>query len=407
MRLFECLYSAKLWNANWNRLARAMVALAVAGICGAGARSVADEIGFSATEPASGPSIKTDRGYMVPYTMTIPGTDVTFEMVPVPGGVSRVGSPESETGREADEGPAYEAELAPFWIGKYEVTWAEYRKFMAAYNQLKQEQSEGRRRVSDENRADAVTAPTPLYEPSFTFELGGTPRQPAVTMSQFAARQYTKWLSLLTTHTYRLPTEAEWEYACRAGSNTAYPFGDDATQLGDYAWFQENSEETYHPVGEKKPNAWGLFDMLGNVAELTLDQYQADGYAVHQGGRVNGEAAVNWPTKVFPHALRGGSWYDDPAKLRAAARFKTDKSWRERDPNFPLSPWWFTEEPARGSGFRLVRTLERPTGETLKRIWDADNEVLEQAVSDRLNEGRGVFGIVDPTLGAPASDPTE
>jgi formylglycine-generating enzyme required for sulfatase activity len=218
-------------------------------------------------------------------------------------------------------------------------------------------------------------------------------------MSHFSARQYTKWLSLLTSNVYRLPTEAEWEYACRAGSTTAYPFGDDPAQLGDYAWYQENSEETYHRVGEKKPNAWGLHDMIGNAAEMTLDQYKPDSYAAHGGKQVTSAAAVVWPTKLYPNAIRGGSWYDDGAKLRSAARGRT-QDWREKDPNLPRSPWWFTDEPARGVGMRVIRVLERPSAEELVQAWEATNSILEQAVADRLAEGRGVLGVVDPKLGS-------
>jgi formylglycine-generating enzyme required for sulfatase activity len=253
------------------------------------------------------------------------------------------------------------------------------------------------RLVTDENKADAVTAPTPLYEPDFTFTIGGDPDQPAVTMSHFAARQYTKWLSLLSAQTYRLPTEAEWEYAARAGTTTAYFFGDDPEQIGDYAWFYDNADEAYHPVGSKKPNPWGLHDIYGNVAELTLDQYKADTYQTGADSGLSADDAVVWTTKMFPHAVRGGGFYDDPPKLRSAARGQTE-DWRIEDPNLPRSPWWFTDEPALAVGFRLVRPLKPADVETRAKWWEVDNEVLGQAVEDRLNEGRGALGLVDPEL---------
>jgi formylglycine-generating enzyme required for sulfatase activity len=359
--------------------------------------AAAQEIGVVTERPANGHCVAIDGGFMVPYTITIPGTEIPIEMVPIPAGTYWMGSVDGEAERDADEGPRVEVKLAPCWMGKYEVTWQQYRHFMQSYNLFKDMQSRNVRVVNEQNQADAVTIPTPLYDPTFTFVLGEDADHPAVTMSHFAARQFTKWLSLMTGHVYRLPTEAEWEYACRAGSTTAYSFGDDATLLSEYAWYFENSDETYHPVGGKKPNAWGLYDMHGNVAEMVLDQYQADAYQRLAGQQVQGEQTVVWTTKMFPHVTRGGSWDADAAALRSAARAHTE-DWRENDPNLPKSPWWFTDEPALAVGFRLVRQLEKPSDERRARIWDVDNDVLRQAVADRLAEGRGVQAIVDPKL---------
>jgi formylglycine-generating enzyme len=365
----------------------------------------AEEIpGLQSTKPESGPFVKTPpgytpQGYLVPYTMKIPGTDAEFEMVPVPGGVLRMGSPETEAGRKPQEGPTFEVEIAPYWIGKYEVTWSEYKAYMSLYSTFKEFQFRSLRKVTDENRGDAITAPTELYEPTFTFEKGENPRQPAVTMTQYAAKQYTKWLSAITGQRYRLPTEAEWEYACRAGTRTAYSFGDDREPLGEYAWYYDNSDETTHPVGQKKPNPWGLYDMHGNVAEWVLDQLLESGYEQFAGKKVSAAEAVVWPTILFPRVVRGGHWDDTADALRSAARLgSNDPEWKSADPNIPLSPWWFTSDPARGVGFRLVRPLERIPDELLAKVWEADVEDIREDVNNRLEEGRGVLGLVDPSL---------
>ena len=194
-----------------------------------------------------------------------------------------------------------------------------------------------------------------------------------------------------------MPTEAEWEYACRAGTSTAYSCGDDASELDEYAWYYDNSDESYHEVGTKKPNPWGLHDMHGNVGELVLDQYRADAYSQLVGKNASSSDAVVWTTKEFSHLIRGGSWFDDPTVLRSAARSKTE-DWRDEDPNLPKSPWWFTDEPALSVGFRLLRPLNRPSAEFLKKAWEIDNSSLEQAVQGRMSEGRGVIGLVDPKL---------
>jgi formylglycine-generating enzyme len=355
--------------------------------------------GISTTKPIEGRFVETPQGFMVPYTMTIPGTDVTFEMVPIPGGVFRMGSPVDEKKRRENEGPTFEVEVSPFWMGKHEITWAEYKQFMRLYAIFKELQGRGERLVTEENRADAITAPTELYDPSFTFEKGENPRQPAVTMTQYAAKQYTKWLSAITRQQYRLPSEAEWEYACRAGTTTAYSFGDDPSQLDDYAWSYDNSDEKSHPVGQKLPNPWGLYDMHGNVAEWVLDELLPDGYQRFEGKRVSAKEAIVWPQRTYPRVVRGGSWDDFPEACRSAARLGSDDpSWKSEDPNFPLSPWWFTSDPARGVGFRLVRPLDPLPREEMAKFWEIDVEDIEFDVESRIEEGRGALGLVDPDL---------
>ncbi len=149
-------------------------------------------VGIAKEKPADGPSVKVDGGFMVPYTATIPGTDVSFEMVPVPGGTFKMGSPEDEADRNDDEGPQIEVVVDPMWVAKTEVNWEQYKEFMSLYAIFKEFEAQGQRKVDDKNRVDAITAPTELYDPSFTFEYGEEPEQPAVTMTQYSAQQFTQ-----------------------------------------------------------------------------------------------------------------------------------------------------------------------------------------------------------------------
>ncbi len=356
-------------------------------------------LGLSPTQPEKGPFVKTELGYMVPYTDTIPGTDVTFEMVPIPGGTFTMGSPESEEGREEVEGPQFTVTVEPFWMAKTEVTWAQYKTYMRMYSVLKQFESKQIRRVTDDNRIDAVTAPTALYDPSFTYEFGEDPQLPAVTMTQYAAKQFTKWLSGITGEQYRLPTEAEWEYACRAGSKTAYSFGDNPAQLDEYAWHAGNSDYQPHLVAQKKPNAWGLYDMHGNVWEWVIDEYSEDGYKRFAGKTLKASDAVVWPTKAYPRVVKGGSWDDEADRCRCAAKMgSNDREWKTEDPNLPLSPWWFTTDPSRAVGFRFIRPLHPKPKAEMTKYWDADVEAIQLDVENRLQEGRGVLGVVDSEL---------
>ena len=167
----------------------------------------ASVLGISKQKPADGPSVKVEGGYMVPYKSRIPGTEVEFEMIPVPGGKFLFGSKESEEDRKDDEGPQVEIAVQPMWVAKTEVRWEEYHEYMSLYLIFKEFEAKGQRKVTEQNRVDAITAPTELYDSSFTYEYGDDPMQPAVTMTQYAAQQYTKWLSLVTGQQYRLPTE--------------------------------------------------------------------------------------------------------------------------------------------------------------------------------------------------------
>ena len=365
----------------------------------------ADVLGIVQQQPAAGPFVKTPQGYMVPYTAKIAGSDITFEMIPVPGGKFKLGSPATEKNRQADEGPQVDVEIAPFWMGKHEVTWSEYMLYMEMYSLFKGMVEAKIRTPAEKEGADVVSSPSSLYDPSFTFSKGDGPRQPALSMSQFAAKQYTKWLSKSSHDFYRLPTETEWEYACRAGTTTTYSFGDDPTQLGDYAWFFENANEKSGFVGKKKPNPWGLHDMHGNVAEWVIDTYAADYYAKFAGKPMKAADMIRWASidakpQLFPRTVRGGSYDDKPAGCRSASRQKShDDDWREEDPNQPQSPWWFTSSYGLCVGFRLVRPLETPAEADRNKFWDPDVPQLKIDYNYRIDEeGRGARGEVNDSL---------
>jgi formylglycine-generating enzyme required for sulfatase activity len=311
---------------------------------------------------------------MKPYTNSIPGTAIAYEMVPIPGGEFVMGSPESEKDRKPDEGPQHKVKISPFWIGRYEVTWDQYLLYMYPDDEKKLRETfptpEEINQISD-----AVTRPSKPYV-DMSFGMGKTARSggkgfPAIAMTQHGANKFCHWLSAKTGHFYRLPTEAEWEYACRAGTTTAYSFGDDMDKLPEYAWFFDNSNSKYQEVGKKKPNPWGLYDMHGNVTEWVLDQLTPDFY------KLCAEKGVvpdpwNRAIKPYPHGVRGGSWDDDPHALRSAARRGSDRTWKMQDPQLPKSIWYLTD--AQIVGFRLVRPLEVPPPEDLLKYWTSGVE---------------------------------
>jgi formylglycine-generating enzyme required for sulfatase activity len=299
---------------------------------------------------------------MSAYTNTIPGTNVTYRMVPVRGGEFPMGSPNNEAGRNADEGPQRRVRIGSFWRGACEVTWDEYEMF------LYRARGTGGYTTIDRNPytnrlADAVAMPSmPYVEMSMGM---GREGYPAINMTQHAANKYCEWLSALTGHYHRLPTEAEWEYACRAGTANRFSFGDDEKQLREFAWFEKNSEFKYQKVGRKKPNAWGLYDMHGNVAEWTLDGYDPRAYEKLSDGVVEPFVRGTGP---YPHSVRGGSWRDGPAQLRSASRQFSDPKWKEKDPSLPKSAWHMVD--ADFVGFRIVRPLRVPPADEMHRAWN-------------------------------------
>ena len=290
------------------------------------------------------------------YTQQIEGTNLAFTMEAIPGGTFLMGSNDSD---KVDEKPVHKVKINPFWMGTYEVTWDLYEPFL--YKDLEQTITLLGNVPAE---VDAVTRPTKPYL-DMTFGMGKE-GHPALAMTHYNAIQFCKWLYIRTGVFYRLPTEAEWEYACRAGSTTNYFFGDDVSQLHDYAWFVDNSNRKTSKVGEKKPNSWGLYDILGNVAEWTYDQYIVDYY--DQFADKIAENPIAIPTELYPHTVRGGAFDSEAADLRSAARMASDPSWKQLDPQIPKSNWWFPEAPF--VGLRLVRPVQLPSKEEIMAYYD-------------------------------------
>ena len=357
------------------------------------------QLGIVKEKPLNGPFVETDQGYMVPYAVQIPGTEIQFEMVPIPGGEFRIGTPESEAGHLDDEAGSVTVRIDPFWMGKTEVTWAEYDLYTSVYSIFKAKFLLNGRRVNDLHNVDAVTSPTPVYAPMIHKEFGGEPMHPAVTMTPFAAKQYTKWISKFTGAQYRLPTEAEWEYAARAGSDAAYCFGPDVDKLAEFACYSKNHPDGTLFVGSKKPNAFGLYDMHGNVWEWVVDGYKKDGYQSLGTGTRHFLDAIQWPTEFDQRVARGGGFMDSAERCRSGAKLcSREDEWKTNDPQAPPSPWWFTDDPARMIGMRLARSLKPLPQDTISKFWEIDHSEIRAVVEIRLKEGTGAIGLVIPEI---------
>ena len=291
------------------------------------------------------------------YTQRVPATDVSFEMLFIPSGTFMMGSSPSDPNHQADEAPQHKVSIDSLWVGKVEVTWELFELFLAENKSLFTGLP-----ANQQKAVDAVSRPTPPFEdPSLGM---GRENFPVVNVSPRAALAFCKWLSLVTGKFYRLPTEAEWEYACRAGSTTAYSFGNEIRKLDEYAVYYDNSNGQYAEGATRKPNAWGIYDMHGNVAEWTLDEYDKDFYA-----KANGVVHQPWnkPASIYSRVYRGGSWDDEAEDLRSAARKKSNAVLQKGDPQVPKSTWWYTN--AAFIGFRLVSPAKAPTAQEQEKFW--------------------------------------
>lgn len=278
----------------------------------------------------------------------IPDSDKKIKLVYLPEGSFIMGS---NTSPKTSEKPAKTVHVSAFAIGAYEITHDQFNYFYRDEN------------TSQGSKVDAVTRPTAQYI-DLSWNMGKDGGYPVNSMSVDAAMMFCRWLYSKTGVFYRLPTEAEWEYAARAGSKTNYYFGNDVSVLGQYAWFKNNSKEKYQKVGLKKPNAWGLYDMLGNVAEWTADQYEATYFTSLTN---NATDPLILPTKRYPRTIRGGSYENDATLLRVYSRQYSDPNWNKRDPQIPKSRWWLTDGAF--AGFRIVKPIIQPSAEEAEKFY--------------------------------------
>ena len=271
-------------------------------------------------------------------TVHLPGTTVSFAMAQLPGGEFTFG----------EEGAP--VTLSPFAIGTHEVTHDAYRIFQVRDNDTPVA-------ASEDWDVDAWSRPSPPYL-DLTYGMGTRGGYPQVNTTQQAALRYCQWLYEKTGRFFRLPTEAEWEYACLAGAD-AGPEDPEA-----YGYFYENGEETYHPTGEKKPNAWGLYDMLGNVSEWTLDEYYAD-----YTDRLDDDGSDPWmlPDGKHSRTVRGGSFDSYVEEVGCRVREKSSPRWQARDPQIPKSIWWNVDSAF--LGFRVVSPAAQPTSEEVRTFF--------------------------------------
>lgn len=283
---------------------------------------------------------------MATYVQRVQDSNFPFTMVAVKGGEFLMGAAANDKSASPDEKPATKVTVSSFWMSEHEVTYDEYDVFFRDAN------------FSTNQPSDAVTRPSPPYI-DLTLGMGKEGGFPANSMSQYGAIMYCKWLYKKTGEFYRLPTEAEWEYACRAGSPE--PTG---AELDKFAWYEANSGNKYHKVGEKSPNAWGLYDMHGNVAEWTLDQYDEKYFSTIAN---HPKDPLIKPTSRHPRTLKGGNFQDDASLVRSSARLKSNLDWNRRDPQIPRSRWWNADAPF--IGFRVVRPEKKPSEAEIEKFY--------------------------------------
>lgn len=288
------------------------------------------------------------------YEQSINNKNILIKMVPIPAGKYLMGSPISEKGRDKDEGPQITLNIDQFWMSATEITHDQFMAFRFEEKDFSQSS------VKDP-KPDAISRPTAQYI-DLTWGMGKEGGFPANSMQPYTALAYCKWLWKKTGIFYRLPTEAEWEYAANAGKKSIYGEGINLQNIKNYAWHTTNSNMKYHEVGKKLPNKWGLYDMLGNVAEWTMDMYDANYF---QKLKANPSSIFYIKRENYRsyHTAKGGGFKSNIAQMRIADRQPQNENWNRRDPQIPRSKWWLTDGDS--VGFRIVRPVVQPTNDEI------------------------------------------
>lgn len=285
------------------------------------------------------------------YEETVLGDQKAIKMIAIAPGNFDMGIKREGFDLKEDQSLQHEVYVDAFWMSEKEISWDIYQEFLYREND----------HIRADDYGDLILDIDGISGASMPYVNFNKIGYPVIDVTQYAASMFCKWLSAKTGRFYRLPTEAEWEYACRSGSTEPYSF--DPNLIDEYAWYADNSRGTFHQSGLKKPNSFGLYDMHGNVAEWVLDHYDPKGY----DSKLDSGHFFLRKESLYPRVFRGGSWRDSKEALRSSERNYSSPKLKKRDPQLPKSLWWHTDAPH--IGFRVVRSNKSVNLDEMNFFW--------------------------------------